>query len=151
MARKSAYDTIIKPNFEMIENALQNGATEKQVYDSLGISRETFYKYKRSKDDFAEVIKKGRAKLVGELRGTLIKKAFGFGYTEKKIVKYQTEDGEEQTRVEIYERKSLPDVAALNLCLKNYDRDDWANDPQMLELKKQELEIKKQNAEAQNW
>ena len=40
-----------------------------------------------------------------------------------------------------------PDVAALNLALKNYDKDNWANDPQMLEIRKRELKIMEHKAE----
>ena len=45
----------------------------------------------------------------------------------------------------------LPDVAAINLCLKNYDKENWSENPQNLELKKQELELKKTIAEANNF
>ena len=44
-----------------------------------------------------------------------------------------------------------PDVAALNLCLKNYDKDNWANDPQMLKLKEKELELRKEACDKDNW
>jgi hypothetical protein len=45
----------------------------------------------------------------------------------------------------------LPDVAALNLLLKNYDKDHWSNDPQMLELRKKELELKEKQIESNEW
>ena len=35
-------------------------------------------------------------------------------------------------------------LAALNLALKNYDKENWANDPQLLELKREELRIQKE-------
>lgn len=149
--RKSAYDTTIKPRFDDILEWLRNGATEKQIYENLGIGKDAFYKYKREKPEFAELIKKGRETLVKQLRGALVKKAFGFGYVEKKTVKFKNEDGEIIERVETYEKVALPDVAALNLCLKNYDSDDWANDPQLLEIKRKELEIKRENADKNNW
>ena len=61
------------------------------------------------------------------------------------------EDGNVSEYMEITERVALPDVAAINLALKNYDKDEWSNDPALLDLKKQELELKKQLAEANNW
>ena len=50
------------------------------------------------------------------------------------------------TVTETITKVALPDVAALNLCLKNYDPDNWANDPQMLKIKKEELKIKKEES-----
>lgn len=149
--RKSAYETRIKPRFSEVLEWLQNGATEKQICENLGISKDAFYKYKREKTEFNELIKKGRESLVVQLRGALVKKAFGFNYTETKTVKTRGIDGEVVERVETFERVALPDVAALNLCLKNYDPDEWANDPQALRLKREEMELKKQIADRDNW
>ena len=53
--------------------------------------------------------------------------------------------------VEETTKKAHPDVAALNLCLKNYDPDDWANDPQLLKIKEKELEIRREIADKDNW
>ena len=47
-------------------------------------------------------------------------------------------------------KQSLPDVAALNLALKNYDKNNWSNDPAMLDIKKAELKLKQKAAE-NNW
>ena len=82
-----------------------------------------------------------------DLKGTLMRKAKGFQYTEKKIIK---ESGVE-VRVEEYVRTSLPDVAALNLLLKNYDKENWSNDPQVLALRKKELELRERQIEAGEW
>ena len=149
--RKSVYDTHIKPRFSEISAWLQNGATEKQVYQNLGISKDAFYKYKREKEEFAELIKKGRETLVIQLRGALVKKALGFEYTERKKYSKHDTDGKVYQYVEETTKTALPDVAALNLCLKNYDPDEWANDPQMLRMKEKELELKRELAERDAW
>lgn len=81
------------------------------------------------------------------MRGVLVRKAKGFNYTEKKIIK---ENGE-IVREEIYEKASLPDVAALNLLLKNYDAEHWANDPQALRLREKEIELQERKIEANEW
>ena len=126
-----------------IEAMARNGATEQQIAKCFGITRQTFYKYKNQNTDIFNAIKKGRVSLVEDLKGTLIKKAKGFSYTEKKLIK---ENGK-VVREEIYTRSSLPDVAALNLLLKNYDKENWSNDPQVLELRKKELELKERQIE----
>lgn len=152
VGRKSAYEEKIKDRFEDIKKWLQGGATEEQVAEALEVSKSVWFKYKAQNEEFRDFIKSiSRKNIVLDLRSALIKKALGFTYTEKKTYKKRDEDGHENTYVEINEKYAPPDVAAINLALKNYDRENWANDPQMLELKKQELELKKQMAEADNW
>ncbi len=149
--RKSVYETHIEPRFSDISKWLESGATEKQIYENLGVSRNAFYKYKKDKKEFYELLKNGRKNLVVQLRGALVKKALGFKYVERKTVTGKDANGETVERTEIYERAALPDVAALNLCLKNYDADEWANDPQMLRIKEKELELKREIADRDNW
>lgn len=148
--RKGAYETKIKPRFSDISEWLKHGATERQIAYNLGVSYSTFNKYKVEKSEFAELLKNGRQSLVLELRGALVKKALGFTYTE--IKKYQkTENGQAVAYIEETTKTAPPDVAALNLCLKNYDPDDWANDPQALALKREELELRRQIADKDDW
>ena len=149
--RKTKYDTYVKPRFDDILRWLRSGATEEQIYKNLGISEETFYKYKREISEFSEVLKKGKESLVEHLRGVLMKKADGFEYKEtKKITKYKEGVLVEETTEE-YTKQALPDVAAANLLLKNYDKDNWSNDPRSDELKREELELRRKNFEKENW
>lgn len=149
--RKSAYETRIKPRFSEVLKWLENGATEKQIYENLGVSRDVFYKYKREYKEFQDLIKNGRKSLVLQLRGALVKKALGFSYVETKTVKTKDENGENIERIETTVKTAMPDVAALNLCLKNYDPDNWANDPQALKLKREELELRREIADRDDW
>lgn len=149
--RKSAYETTIKPRFSDISEWLKNGATEKQIADNLGVSYSTFNKYKAEKTEFSEFLKNGRKSLILQLRGALVKKALGFSYVETKTVKTKDENGENIERIETTVKTAMPDVAALNLCLKNYDPDEWANDPQQLRIKEKELELKREIADRDAW
>lgn len=151
--RKSAYDEKIKPRFKDIEKWLKGGASEKQVAEAIGVSEATWFKYKAENTEFKEFIKSiNRSEIVCDLRSALLKKAMGYTYEEKKqYIKEDTDTGKKYKYTEITTKTSHPDVAAINLALKNYDRDNWANDPQMLELKKQELELRKQIAEDKAW
>lgn len=149
--RKSAYETRIKPRYSEISEWLANGATEKQIAHNLGIGVSTLEKYKASNAEFKEFLKNGRRNLVLQLRGALVKKALGFDYTETKNITKTEADGSITTSTEISHKHAQPDVAALNLCLKNYDPDAWANDPQSLALKKEELEIRKKHIEKNDW
>lgn len=168
--RKNKYETRVVPFFDDIKKWLANGATERQIAENLGIAYSTFNDYKVKYPELMELLEKGRTSLVGELRGALIKKAMGFDYTESKIVKEHidlpdvmkaallengfSEKEIEQSqliRTEIANKHALPDVAALNLALKNYDKNNWANEPALLDLKKEELELKKKQIEQNSW
>lgn len=149
--RKSAYEVSIKPRFAEISEWLANGATEKQIAYNLGIGYSTFNKYKVEKKEFAELLKNGRRSLVLKLRGKLVEKALGFDYEESKTTTKIEPDGGITTTTERMHKKALPDVAALNLCLKNYDSENWANDPQALELRREELDLKKKQIEKEEW
>lgn len=150
--RKAIYDSKIKPRFKDIEKWIKGGATERQVAQALGIAYSTFNKYKADNKEFQQLLQEvDRTEIVLDLRSALLKKALGFTYEEKKKYSRQDEDGNKITYVEITEKTALPDVAAINLALKNYDAENWSNDPQALDLKKQELELKKLQLEKEDW
>ena len=149
--RKNSYDLVIKPNFKRIADLLQVGATEDAICKEIGVSLSVWYKYKAQKKEFSELCKQNRRSVVHELRGALLKKALGFEYTETKTYIRTNANGEETSTTEIIKKQALPDVAALNLALKNYDAANWANDPQMLHLKKQEIELKQRQLEKDDW
>ena len=143
----SKYDTHVKPKFKEIEKWIGEGATQAIIAKKLGISERTLRNYLRKYAEFAELYKSGQIDLVEDLRGTLFKKAKGFQFTEtEKTVEYGIVT-KEVTKV----KTALPDVAAINLLLKNYDKNNWANDPQQLMLKKEELELKKKQVENEDW
>lgn len=148
--RKSVYETKIKPRFDDILYWLRHGATEEKIYKNLGISKDTFYRYKNEKSEFSDLLKKGQESLVEQLRGALIKKALGFEYTETKRFT-KIENGKQVQTIEETKKQSLPDVAAANLLLKNYDKENWSNDPRSDDLKREELEMKKKLFDKENW
>lgn len=149
--RKSKWD-IIDENIEQIEKWLKAGNTEKSIAETLGISYSTWNKYKEEKKQLMQTIKKSRNELLYELKDALYKKAIGFEYEDKKqYIKKDEVTGNKTQYTEITTKYCPPDVAAINLCLKNYD-DEWQNDPKLYELKKQEIELRQKMAEEKdNW
>lgn len=168
--RKSKYETHIKPNLQLIQEMART-MTEKQIAESLGVSYTGAWSlYKQQYPELAESLKKGRQNLVAELRSSLIKKANGYKYTETKEVTERVKWPEDiyamlidagftpqqigQARLvktEIAHKEMSPDVAAINLALKNYDKENWANDPQALELRKKEIELREKQIENNSW
>lgn len=169
--RPSKYETMIVPRFGEIENWLRNGFKEKEVAQKLGISWPTFCSYKNKYPEFLNLVKKSRENLVGEVKSAIFRRATGFTYTEKKtIIEYEEFDDDlkkvladmgldvntlgqrKMVRTEIYEKQALPDPASCMILLKQWAKDEgWTNDPQTLELRRQELELKKQKLEQEDW
>ena len=168
--RKNKYETHVVPFFNNISEWLKNGATERQIAEKLGIAYSTFNDYKVKYPELIELLEKGRRNLVAELRGALVKKALGYEYDESKVVTEKADlpkamkialieagfspkdfDQVNLVKTEVMHKKMSPDVAALNLALKNYDKNDWANDPQMLAIRKKELELREKQIEQNEW
>lgn len=165
MARPNQYEKKVKPYLSKIsEMALT--MSEEQIAETLGISLSSWKRYKAQYEPLRTVLKRGRKDLVLELRGALIKKAKGFEYTETKEVRQKVNwpdelyalmidagfteeqlDQAETVRTEITRKYASPDVAAANLLLKNYDKENWANDPQMLDIRKKELKLQEKKVE----
>ena len=144
--RPNKYETNVKPRLKEIEELCLT-MTEKQIAKVCGVGYASWCEYKNKYPELTDALKKGRLALVKELKSTLIRKAKGFHYTEKKTIK---EKGV-VVREEVYEKASLPDVAALNLLLKNYDADNWSNDPQMLKLREKELKLREKQIDNNQW
>lgn len=167
--RKSKYETHVKPNFPAIMEMCRT-MTETQIAEQLGVGASTFQYYKTEFPELANVLKKGRQNLVAELRSALIKKAKGYEYVETKEVTERvkwpdaiytamidagfTPEEIGQSRIvktEVAHKQMAPDVAAINLALKNYDKENWANDPQMLDIRKKELKLREKQIEQNIW
>lgn len=163
--RKNRFDTHVKPYFKEIAEWCST-MTERQIAQKLGIAYSTWNQYKVDYPELTELLKESRTDLVTELRSALIKKAKGYDYTETKVITEQVKWPEELyvllleagfseaqierskiVRTETYYRKAAPDVAAINLALKNYDKENWANDPQMIKLREKELELRERQIE----
>lgn len=158
--RPSKYESDVKPRFEEIKEWLQIGATDKEIADNLGINKATMCEYKKRYSEFNELIKSGRKQPVQAIKAALFKRATGFSYTEKKIItKAILLDGEEDEKIpaelvqtEVYTKQALPDPASAMILLKHWDKEnEWTNDPASLELKKKELEYKKEMALKNDW
>lgn len=50
------YETVIKPNFEQIRKLKSSGATDKDIYTAIGISKAVWYRCKRDFKDFKDLL-----------------------------------------------------------------------------------------------
>ena len=147
--RKNKYETHVKPYFEKIKKWYLT-KTETQIAQKLGITVQSWIKYKNQYPELRELLQDSKDDFVDELKGILKKKAQGFYYSEttKTVIK---EDGKEIKKIEERQRYAQPDTGAIHLLLKNLDN-EWHNDDrQTYELKKKQIDIMQQKADQTEW
>lgn len=149
--RKSKYDQVAKRIPEILAWRRQDGLTEKQIAQKLGIHITTLQNYKNTYPEFAEAMKEAKQAVISDVFTSLLKRAKGYSYEEKKIYTKESEK-ETVTYTEITLKHEPPNVAACSLLLKNLDREhDWSDNPTMLAVKREEVELRKKMAEADEW
>ena len=150
VGRRSNYYTNVQPFLEQIDKWLQNGATEKQIATALNVAYSSWNNYKQQFKELDELCRKPRVNLILDLRGALVKEALGYTYEEKKTYIKKDEDGKEARYTEITQKYARPVTNAIFGALNIYD-DEYIKDKKNYELKKEELELKKELAKEQLW
>lgn len=133
---KSKYETDVKPRLVEIEAWKRDGLTDEQIFKNLGISRDTFYRYKEKYSDFFDSLKKGKEVADIEVENALFKRAIGYKY--KEVIKEVKEiDGKKSTYVKEVIKEMPGDVAAQIFWLKNRKSSKWKD--------KQDIDIEDNN------
>lgn len=138
-------------NLDKIKEWLSNGVTMSSIAKTLRVSKQTLYKHLKNIDGL-DTIKNGRAPAIENLENTMYTSACG--YTRKikkhaKVKRIEYIEGKKSLEYEEmveYEEEVYypPDTTAGIFLLKNWA--NYVNEPKMLEIRKQELELKKANA-----
>jgi len=141
----------VQSRFGEIEAWLKTGLSEQQIITNLGISKSTWESYKTKHPDLLELIKKGRAFQVSEVENALYKNATGYYYYVDELVKVKDPDGGEHVEKKRVQKFKCPETGAISFFLKNRDRENWADNPQGNELKKEEIKIRQRESSFKVW
>lgn len=133
---KSKYETDVKPRLVEIEAWKRDGLTDEQIFKNLGISKDTFYKYKDKYTDFSDALKKGKEVADIEVENALFKRAIGYRYKEK-IKEVKEIDGKKTVFIKEVEKEMPGDVGAQIFWLKNRKSSKWKD--------KQDIDIEDNN------
>lgn len=144
------YETQVKPNLPQIKEMAEHGLTQMQMADALKINIRTFEKYIQEEEDLRSAVHSGRQIAIEEIENAMFKSAIGGKEIVKKGMKVKKvvyENGKKKGEVEVVEPYDeeiyiKPDTTAGIFLLKNWAKDRYSGDPQMLELKKKEHELK---------
>lgn len=145
--RKSKFDSHVRPYLKQIAEWKKSGATDEEIAVALDIAVSTFSDYKNKYSELSDALRAGKKAVVLNVKAALYKKAIGFEYEEMRGVK---KDGK-IVSTEVFKRYSPPDTTAAAMLLRNYDEEWRDKDSIQTDFKKQEIEIKKALAEANNF
>lgn len=86
--RKNYWDILNMPDkLESVRGWCMQGSTDAEIMKMLGISRETFYKWKRDKLEFADTLKRGKDIANGELLNSAFRQSTGYYIPITQVVK----------------------------------------------------------------
>lgn len=85
------------------------------------------------------------------MRNALYKNATGFYYYIEEKAKVKDADGNERLEKISLRKFSRPDTGSIAFYLKNYDKENFDDRPQMIDLKREELEIRREMAKFRDW
>ena len=95
-------------------------------------------------------IKRGKQSIITEIENALIKRALGYEYEEVKT--YIKREGDKEIKhIEKVQKHMPADVGACAILLKNKAPDEYTDNKALLNLKKEELALRKMIEEAKNW
>lgn len=173
--RKSKYETNVKPRFDDIKQWAENGMSERDMAGNLDVHYSTFIEYKGKFPELNELLKKSRKHPVDDIKAAMLKRAKGFQFIEKKVIRQYIEipddlremlddngidvrgyEKPQLVRTEETLKTAVPDVAAGLVLLQHWDKNEdgttkWSRDPAKLELQKEELELKRLKTEEDYW
>lgn len=111
------WDTLeMGDKLELVRGWCRDGATDEWIYTTLGVSKDTFYKWKREKTEFKEALKPKEI-VDREVENALLRNAKGFYYEEDAV----TNRGE-KIRIQKYQP---PNTTAGIFWLKNRKPAEW--------------------------
>lgn len=156
-------EEIVMGNLKTIEEWTLQGMTQKEIAECLGIGESTFRKLKRENVALLAVLKKCanqkkkfQDEQVKQVEESLFKRATGYNIKEEVVTKvkdtYYDDQGHKCTKEDVIVSevtKHIPaDVNAAKFFLLNKAKKIWNNDPNKLEIDKENLKLKKKEIES---
>lgn len=158
MARSDSYLELIESRLNEIESWVEQGDTDKEIAEKLGIGYSTFRKYKTDSVALKGAIATGKDKANQAVEKALLNNCLGYKYYEEVATKVKeevlAEDGQtilvkESVVVKPVKKYKGPDLAAQKFWLVNRHNKKWqedpnkvANDKKLTKLKEKEVNSK---------
>ncbi|MCP3776563.1 transposase [Paenibacillus sp. MZ04-78.2] len=125
MERPSKFETHVLPRLTEIQEWCQEGLTNEQMCEKLGIAPASWYEYASKHPMFAELINWGKSVTIARVENSLLKTAMGYEYEEIKTIVEEDKNGKKRTRIEKVKRHQPPNPTAMIFYLKNRAPNEW--------------------------
>lgn len=158
MIQIKSVEEIIKGNLKLIKSMLEQGKTDKEIYETLEISKTSWKKYKVACSELKDLISEVKDNRNQEVEEALFKCCKGYHYWEEVATKikeeFEGEEGQillrESVKISNVKKYRGPDLAAQKYWLNNKKKSHWKDDPHKVEIAKKELKLKEENNKANN-
>lgn len=111
----------------MIEGWARDGLTDEQIAKNIGISKQTFYDWKKKYTDFSDSLKNGKEVIDRQVENALLKRAIGYEYEEIS----EKFEGGVLTERKVTKKQVVPDTTAQIFWLKNRKPSVWRDRAQV--------------------
>lgn len=140
----SQYANKVKPYLSDIERYVRCGVTEGQICQYYNVGKTQWAQYKKDNPELNETLLKAKTALGVDLVNKSYDVAMGYDYEETTTQEYKDKNGNiTGTKTTTYKRHAKADAGMLQFLLINRFGDQFARDPQLLELRKKALELQK--------
>lgn len=137
--RKSlAAEWITEDGLILLEGWAREGLKDDDIANKIGISKSTFYEWKKKYQEFSDALKKGKAPVDFKVENQLLKSALGYFVTVKEPVKVRTKKQMkdkgtiEEEHIEYVDKEIYipPSPICQFFWLKNRKSDRWRDKPE---------------------
>jgi transcriptional regulator with XRE-family HTH domain len=117
---------------QQVRDGKAKGLTDKQIFQAMGISKQTYYKYIRDFVDFADSHKKGTETLIEELENVLANRARGMEWEEVTTeIKTDQNGNVKEKHIKRVKKFIPPSETALIFMLSNLLNNKWKRNPDL--------------------
>lgn len=109
-----------------VEKLARDGFSDKEIFQQLGISKDTFYTYVKKYPAFSDAIERGRVPVTIKVENAYLSRCIGYEYEEVSRIASVDADGNPlKKEIKKTVKKVLPHVGACKHWLRTKDPSHW--------------------------
>lgn len=143
LERPTLWETNVQPRLVQIKQWCEEGATNEEIRERLGISEGSFYEYLKKYPILDEIISVGRSVINAQVERSLFKICTGYDVEELKTIVEEDKNGKKRTRIEKTKRHIPPSAQAISFFLRNRMPEQYSERKELILDTKQNEEERK--------
>ena len=149
----------IKNSLNLITSMIEEGHSEREIAEKIGVSYSTFKRIKSQNDVLKQQMAHAKDLRNLKVERALYNNAIGYSYYEEVVTKVKeevlAEDGttiltKEDVKISKIKKYKGPDLAAQKYWLGNKKKTEWKEDPHKVANDKENIKIKKKELESKS-